>query len=66
MATGGSVFESRCGNFASELWQYLFRLPRFASVFRRGRSLLSGLCQGEYRVRVIISVRVMVMVMASG
>ena len=28
-------FESHCGklNFASELWQ--FRLPRFASVFRR-------------------------------
>ena len=30
---GGPGFESRCGNFASELWQ--FRLPRFASVFRR-------------------------------
>ena len=28
---GGSGFESRCGNFASELWQ--FRLPRLASVF---------------------------------
>ena len=28
----GPEFESRCGNFASELWQ--FRLPRFASVFR--------------------------------
>ena len=26
-------FESRCGNFVSALWQ--FRLPRFASVFRR-------------------------------
>ena len=26
-------FESRCCNFASELWQ--FRSPRFASVFRR-------------------------------
>ena len=42
---GGPGFESRCDNFASELWQ--FRLPRFASVFRRGdtksrRSLLSG------------------------
>ena len=30
---GGSGFEYRCGNFASELWQ--FRLSRFASVFRR-------------------------------
>ena len=29
---GGPGFESRCGNFASELWQ--FRLPP-ASVFRR-------------------------------
>ena len=29
---GGPGFESRCGNFASELWQ--FRLPRFAN-FRR-------------------------------
>ena len=27
---GGSGFQSRCGNFASELWQ--FRLLRFASV----------------------------------
>ena len=40
---GGPRFESRCGNIASELWQ--FRLPRFASVFRRRhkshRSLLS-------------------------
>ena len=27
----GPGFESRCGNFASELWQ--FHLPRFASVF---------------------------------
>ena len=30
---GGPGFESCCGNFASELWQ--FRLPRFAGVFRR-------------------------------
>ena len=29
----GPVFEYCCGNFASELWQ--FRLPCFASVFRR-------------------------------
>ena len=29
---GGPEFETRRGNFASELWQ--FRLPRFASVFR--------------------------------
>ena len=30
----GPGFESHCGKlFASELWQ--FRLPRFASVFRR-------------------------------
>ena len=31
----GPGFESCCGNFPSELWQ--FRLPRFASVFRRRR-----------------------------
>ena len=41
---GGPGFESCCGNFVSELWQ--FRLPRFASVFRRRhysrRSLLFG------------------------
>ena len=29
---GGTGFESRCGIFASELWQ--IRLPRNASVFR--------------------------------
>ena len=37
----GPGFESHCGNlFASELWQ--FRLPRFASVFRRRHSKAVG------------------------
>ena len=29
---GGPGFESSCGNFALDLWQ--FHLPRFANVFR--------------------------------
>ena len=41
---GGPGFESRCGNFPSDLWQ--FRLPHFVSVFwgdtKSRRSLLSG------------------------
>ena len=40
----GPGFESRCGNFASELWQ--FCLPRFAVSFggdtKNRRSRLSG------------------------
>ena len=42
---GGPGFESRCGNFASELWQ--FHLPALPVSFRGDakscRSLLSGL-----------------------
>ena len=54
---GDPGFESCCGNFTSELWQ--FRLPRFASVFRRRhlscRFLLSGVYDSHVLVVLVIS-----------